>query len=74
VSAASHAAGAGVVLGLVTVLLLQQFFVLDLTSLTTALVDLVIGAIVGGVLFAAIGWGLGRRYAHVHPDVGGPTP
>ncbi len=72
-SAASHAAGSGVVLGIVTVILLQQFFVFDLTNLTTAIVYLAIGAVVGGVLFAAIGWGLGKRYARLHPDAVAPS-
>lgn len=67
-SAASHAAGGGVVLGIVGVLLLQQFNYLDLTSLSNALLWVIVGAVVGGIVFALIGWGLGKRYARVHPD------
>lgn len=61
-SAASHGATSGVVLGLVIVLLAQQFGVLDLSALLPAVEDLLLGAILGGVVGGLIGWALGRRY------------
>lgn len=61
-SAASHGAGCGVVLGIVIVIFLQQISYLDLSDLAPAIEYLLIGAIVGGVLGAAIGWALGRSY------------
>jgi len=67
VSATSHGLGCGVVLGLVLVLLAQQFAFLSLSALDPAIEDLVIGAIVGAILGALIGWGLGRRYLREHP-------
>lgn len=67
-SAMSHGASAGVVIGLVVVLLAQQFGYLDLTNLVSAILYLVIGAVLGGVLFGLMGWGLGKRYARNHPD------
>lgn len=60
-SAASEGAGAGVVLGIVVVLLGQQFGLLSLSDLEGALVALVVGAVAGALLFGAIGWALGRR-------------
>ena len=66
-SAASHGAAAGVVLGLVAVLLAQQFAYLDLTSLTAAIEYLVVGAVIGGLLGTVIGWALGKRYLRLHP-------
>jgi hypothetical protein len=67
VSATGQGAGCGVVLGIVFVLLAQQFGYLSLSSLFPAIEDIVIGAVVGGVIFALIGWGLGRRYESTHP-------
>ncbi|HTT73404.1 MAG TPA: hypothetical protein VMG99_04550 [Thermoplasmata archaeon] len=61
-SATSSGAAAGVVLGLVGVLLAQQFGYLDLTGLTSAVVDLAIGAVVVGIVGAVVGWALGKRY------------
>ena len=66
-SATSQGAGCGVVLGIVFILLAQQFGLLSLSDLVTALEYLVIGAVVGGVIFALIGWALGRRYESQHP-------
>jgi len=66
-SAASYAAESGVVLGIVFVLLAQQFGYLALASLTTGILDIVIGAVIGGVLFGLIGWALGHRYLRNHP-------
>ena len=65
-SAASHGAGCGVVLGIVLVVLFQQFGYLDLSDLVPTLEYLIIGGVVGGVLGALIGWGLGRSYLARH--------
>jgi hypothetical protein len=67
VSATSHGAGCGVVLGIVFVLLAQQLDYLNLSVLVPALEDLVIAGVIGGVLGAALGWALGRRYLSQHP-------
>jgi ABC-type Fe3+-siderophore transport system permease subunit len=79
VSATSSAAGAGVVLGIVFVLLAQQFGYLALNAIVTSLEYLIIAAVIGGVIFGVIGWGLGRRYESQHPvdtapSTAGPTP
>jgi NhaP-type Na+/H+ or K+/H+ antiporter len=66
-SATTSGAGCGVVLGIVLVLLAQQFGFLSLSGLDDAIERLVIGAVVGGVLGALIGWALGRRYLSKHP-------
>jgi len=71
VSAAGSGAGCGVVLGIVFVLLAQQFGVLSLSALLSGLEYLIIGAVIGGVVGALIGWGLGKRYLRVH---GGSSP
>jgi multisubunit Na+/H+ antiporter MnhB subunit len=68
VSATSSGLSCGIVLGIVVVLLLQQFGYLDLTSLSNALVDLIIAMVIGAVLGALIGWVLGRHYLKKHPD------
>ncbi|MGA8543416.1 MAG: hypothetical protein WB947_07780, partial [Thermoplasmata archaeon] len=76
VSATSSGATAGAVLGIVIVLLAQQFAYLDLNPLGTAILYIVIGAIIGGVLCGVIGWALGRRYEKQHPEMfgsGGPS-
>lgn len=61
-SAGSHGAGCGVVLGIVLVVLLQQFGYLNLSDLIPTIEYLVIGAVVGGILGGLIGWVLGRNY------------
>jgi membrane protein YqaA with SNARE-associated domain len=66
VSAASHGAGCGVVLGIVVVIFLQQISYLTLSDLTPAIEYLAVGAVVGGVLGALIGWALGRSYLSRH--------
>jgi membrane protein YqaA with SNARE-associated domain len=71
-SATSHGLGAGLVFGIVLVLLLQQFAYLDLSALGPAVEYLLAGAVVGGVLGALIGWCLGRVYLHRHPDESTP--
>ena len=61
-SAASHGAGCGVVLGIVLVVLFQQLGYLDLSDLVPTLEYLIIGGVIGGILGALIGWALGRGY------------
>lgn len=75
-SATGSGAAAGVVLGLVLVLLAQQLGFLGLSDLDRAILYLVVGAVVGGVLFAMFGWAMGRRYLARHPSAGpsDPTP
>jgi membrane protein YqaA with SNARE-associated domain len=73
-SAASHGAGCGVVLGIVFVLLAQQLAFLNLSVLVPALEDLIVAAVVGGVLGGLIGWALGRRYLANHPTTGPASP
>jgi len=65
-SAASHGAGCGVVLGIVIVIFLQQVGYLDLSDLVPTFEFLIVGAVVGGVLGALIGWVLGRNYLARH--------
>jgi hypothetical protein len=76
VSATGSGAAAGVVLGIVLVLLAQQLGFLGLSDLVPAIEYLVIAAIVGGLLFAMFGWAMGRRYLARHPPGGpsGPVP
>jgi len=61
-SAASHGAGCGVVLGIVLVVFLQQLGYVNLSDLIPTIEYILIGAIVGGVLGGLIGWALGRGY------------
>lgn len=61
-SAASHGAGCGVVLGIVLVIFLQQVGYLDLSDLVPTIEYLVIGGVVGGIFGVLIGWALGRSY------------
>jgi tetrahydromethanopterin S-methyltransferase subunit C len=68
VSATTHGLASGIVFGLVAVLLGQQFGYYSLSDLATAITYLVIGMVVGGAIFAVIGWALGRRYLHKHPE------
>lgn len=67
-SAASSGAGCGVVLGIVFVLLAQQFAYLNLSVLVPAVEDIVIAGVIGGILGGLIGWALGRRYLATHPS------
>lgn len=75
-SATSHGAGSGIILGLVLVLLAQQFSYLSLSDLYPSLEALILGAVVGGILGGLIGWALGRRYlsrrAAAAPAASGP--
>jgi ABC-type Mn2+/Zn2+ transport system permease subunit len=66
VSATSHGASCGVVLGIVIVIFLQQIAYLDLSDFVPAIENLLIGAIVGGVIGAGIGYALGRSYLAKH--------
>lgn len=65
-SATSHGAACGVVLGIVIVIFLQQIAYLDLSDLVPAVEYLLVGAIVGGIIGAGIGLGLGRSYLARH--------
>ncbi len=65
-SAASHGAGCGVVLGIVLVVLFQQFGYVNLSDLLPTIEYLLIGAVIGGILGALIGWALGRSYLSRH--------
>lgn len=66
-SATSHGAVCGIVIGICFVLLAQQFSYLDLSDLVTGLVYLVIAMVVGAAIFGAIGMALGRSYLRRHP-------
>jgi len=74
VSATSHGASCGVVLGIVLVIFLQQIGYLDLSDLLPAIENLVIGGVVGGILGAVIGWALGRNYLARHAAGETPAP
>jgi hypothetical protein len=62
VSATTSGAGCGIVLGVVVVLLAQQFGFLTLSALVPALEYLIIGAVVAGILGALYGLQAGRKY------------
>ncbi len=66
-SAGSHGAACGVVLGIVVVIFLQQTSYLDLSDLLPAIEYLVLGAVIGGILGGLVGWLLGRSYLARHP-------
>ncbi|HEV2429250.1 MAG TPA: hypothetical protein VGV64_05315 [Thermoplasmata archaeon] len=66
-SALTSGAGSGVVLGIVLVLLGQQFGLFDLSSTVPAVEFLIAGAVAFGIVGAGIGWSLGRRYRRRHP-------
>jgi hypothetical protein len=74
VSATGSGAAAGVVLGLVLVLLAQQLGFLGLSDLVRAIEYLVVAAVIGGILFAMFGWAMGRRYLARHPPAGPSSP
>lgn len=59
--AGSHSVPSGVVLGLVVVLLSQQFGVLDLSAGYGGVVALVVAAVVGGIAAGLLGRAIGRR-------------
>lgn len=66
-SATSHGAAAGAVLGIVAVLLAQQLGLWSLSDLGTSVVYLVLGIVVGAAVCGAIGMALGRRWVATHP-------
>ncbi len=70
-SATSHGVAAGVVFGIVCVLLGQQFGYLSLSDLTDSILYFVVAIVIGAVVFGVIGMALGRRYLRNHPP---PTP
>jgi ABC-type Fe3+ transport system permease subunit len=67
VSATSHGAVCGIVIGICFILLAQQFGYLDLSDLTTGILYLVIAMVIGAAIFGAIGMALGRGYLRRHP-------
>lgn len=73
-SATSQGAVSGIVLGIVAVLLGQQFGYYDLSDPTTIVVYFVIAMVVGAAIFGAIGMALGRRYLSRHPEESGSSP
>ena len=66
-SATTHGVAAGIVFGIVSVILGQQFGVYGLSDLVTAILYLIIGIVIGAVVFGLIGMALGRRYLRTHP-------
>ncbi|MCI4360179.1 MAG: hypothetical protein L3J91_00585 [Thermoplasmata archaeon] len=72
-SAGTHGAGCGLVLGIVLALLLQQFGYVSLSALVPALETLVLGALLGLILGGLIGWRLGRRWLRGHPAAAPPV-
>jgi NhaP-type Na+/H+ or K+/H+ antiporter len=60
-SATTHGAGCGVVLGIVLTVLAQQFGFLELSNLSSVLLYLIVGIIIGAVLGGLVGYLLGRR-------------
>jgi len=66
VSATTHGAACGVVLGIVLVIFLQQVAYLDLSDLVPALEYLIVGALVGGVIGGLLGMALGHSYLARH--------
>jgi len=73
-SATSHGAGCGVVIGIVLVVFLQQISYLDLSDLVPSIEYLLIGGVIGGVIGALVGWALGKRYLARHPVGAAPSP
>lgn len=65
-SATSHGVAAGVVFGIVAVVLGQQFGFYSLSDLLTAIEYLIIGIVIAAVVFGLIGMALGRRYLRKH--------
>ncbi len=65
-SATTHGIASGIVFGIVAVVLGQQFGYYSLSDLTSAILYLVIGVVVGAVIFGLVGMALGRRYLRTH--------
>ncbi|MGA7924297.1 MAG: hypothetical protein WCA77_10020 [Thermoplasmata archaeon] len=60
-SAATRAASSGVVIGIVVVILGQQLGWIDFTQTIGASLQILIGAVVGGVVFGLLGVWIGAR-------------
>ena len=60
-SALTHGIGCGIALGIVGALLAQQLGYIELSNIGPTLIYLVGGALLGAVVFGALGWALGRR-------------
>lgn len=60
-SAASRSASSGVVIGIAVVILGQQLSLVDFTQTVGALLEILIGAVVGGVIFGLLGLWIGAR-------------
>jgi len=73
VSATSNGAIGGIVLGIVFVLLGQQFGYFDLSDVASAVEYLVIAMVVGAAVFGALGMVLGRSYLRRHPPETEPS-
>ena len=73
-SATTHGIASGIVFGIVTVLLGQQFGLYGLSDLASAVEYLVIGIVIGAVVFGLIGMALGRRYRRTHPAGSATSP
>lgn len=65
-SAGGSAAGSGLVVGLCLVFLGQQFGFIDLSSLVTGILFLVVFAVIFAVVFGLLGVWLGARYLRKH--------
>jgi hypothetical protein len=73
VSAASSAAGDGVVFGLVVAFLGQEFGVINQGPLLYGLGTIIGAALVFGIVFGVIGAVLGRRYLRTHAPAPEPS-
>ncbi|HEV2519507.1 MAG TPA: hypothetical protein VGX00_02640 [Thermoplasmata archaeon] len=73
-SATTRGLSSGVILGVVLVLLGQQFGLFDMSELSNALIYLIVGAVAFGVLGGLVGARLGRRnIARVPPKTPDPS-
>lgn len=74
-SATTQGIAAGVVFGAVVVLLGQQFGFYGLSDLAATVEYLIVGVVMGAVIFGLIGMALGRRYLRRHPiEPSAPPP
>lgn len=73
-SATSRGVASGIVFGIVAVVLGQQFGLFSLSDLGTALEYLIIGIVIGAVIFGVIGLLLGRRYLRKHATAPAEPP
>jgi|SRR5580700_7106551 hypothetical protein len=60
-TAGGRGAGAGVIIGIVVVLLAQQLGLLEFANFTVPIIYFVVGAIAGAIVFGAIGLLIGRQ-------------